>query len=94
MSSVKLKKAIQAHGEEVDSLTFREPNGEDITVCGYPFRLSEGQVYPEAGSVAKYIGRLAAIPPSSVKQLSAEDFNACMAVILGFFGEEEEPATK
>ncbi|WP_425404625.1 phage tail assembly protein [Hwanghaeella sp.] len=93
MTTVALKKAIQAHAEEVNSLTFREPNGEDIQACGYPFRLSEGQVYPEAGSISKYISRLAKIPHSSVKQLGAEDFNACMAVILGFFGEEEEPPT-
>lgn len=93
MTTVALKKAIQAHGEEVNSLTFREPSTEDIIACGYPFRLSDGQAYPEAGPIAKYIGRLAGIPPSSVRQLGPEDFQSCLTVIIGFFGEGEEPGT-
>ncbi|WP_188260871.1 phage tail assembly protein [Azospirillum tabaci] len=91
MSTVTLKKPIQAHGEEVRTLTFREPNCEDIMVCGYPLQMSgDGSFTPLAGVIVKYISRLAAVPPSSVKAMTAQDFNACMATIIPFFGDGDQ----
>jgi len=89
-NEVTLKRPIKAHGDEVKTLVFREPDGEDIIACGYPLLMSgdgQGTFTPLAGVVAKYIARLGNVPPSSVKSMSAPDFNACMMTILPFFGE-------
>ena len=89
MTKVVLRKPVQAHGETIDTLTFREPTGEDIIACGYPLQMGDGAATPIAGVIAKYIGRLGGIPASSVGRLSASDFQACMAAILPFFGDGE-----
>lgn len=89
-NEVALKRPIKAHGDEVTTLVFREPAGDDIIACGYPLQMSgdgQGTFTPLAGVIAKYIARLGNIPPSSVKSMSAPDFNACMMAILPFFGE-------
>jgi len=86
-NTVILKKPIMAHGDEVKTLTFREPNGEDIIACGYPLQMGTDTYIPIAGVIAKYIGRLSGIPASSVKALSAVDFNVCMGAILPFFAD-------
>ncbi|WP_207458656.1 phage tail assembly protein [Azospirillum sp. SYSU D00513] len=88
MTTVNLKKPIQAHGEQAKSLTFREPNGDDIMTCGYPLQMQgDGSYTPIAGTIGKYIARLAGIPASSVKTLGPADFNACMMAIIPFFGD-------
>ncbi len=93
-NTVTLKKPIQAHGEEVTKLTFREPTGDDIMACGYPLQMSgDGTFVPLAGAIGKYISRLGGIPASSVKALSAPDFQACMMTVIPFFTDGlEAPA--
>lgn len=88
--TITLKKPLRAHGKDVEEITLREPTGEDITVCGYPLIISEGAAQPVAGAISKYIARLGGLPPSSVKPMSADDYNACMGAILGFFGSSGE----
>lgn len=91
---VPLSEPIEAHGEELKSLTLRAPRGEDLIAAGYPFRLLKSgddadnddvaiEIVP--GAVAKLTARLANIPPSAVKRMSGVDFNACMETVLGFF---------
>ncbi len=87
MPEINLTQPIKAHGEEVARLDLREPTTEDIIACGYPLQIGNGIATPDAGAIARYIGRLANIPASSVKQLVPRDFNACMAAILPFFGD-------
>jgi hypothetical protein len=97
MTKVVLKRPIQAHGEEVKELTFREPMGADIIACGYPLLLGNDTVTPEAGAIAKYISRLADIPAGAVAKLSASDFNNCWQAIIPFFkdgGESPAPASE
>lgn len=89
---IKLRKPITAHGEEVQELKLREPTGEDIEKCGYPLAIGDGKAYPIAESVSKLIGRLAAVPPSSVKQLCVPDYQEAMGIVLGFFGNGETDA--
>ncbi|QCO04177.1 phage tail assembly protein [Azospirillum argentinense] len=93
-NTVTLKKPIQAHDDEVKTLTFREPNGDDIMTCGYPLQMSgDGSFTPLANVCGKYISRLGSIPASSVKTLSAPDFQACMMLIIPFFTDGlEAPA--
>lgn len=86
-NTVTLNKPIKAHGDEVTTLTFREPNGDDIMTCGFPLQMNgDGSFTPIAGVIGKYISRLAGIPASSVKALTAPDFQACMMTIIPFFG--------
>jgi hypothetical protein len=89
MTTITLRKPIQAHGEEVAELTLREPEAGDIIACGYPLQMSDGAATPLAGPIAKYIERLGGIPAGSVRKMSPADFNACMQVILGFFGDAD-----
>lgn len=91
---MKLTKSIKAHGEELTEITMRKPTGEEIMELGFPFSVADGDVTPKAKVVGRYIVKLAAIPLSSVGQISPEDFMSATAEVIGFFGasaEEETP---
>ena len=97
---IKLSKPIKAHGEDVHSLTLREPTTEDIIDIGLPTLIIVGDgetagVEIRQKVVAKYISTLAAIPMSSVRSLAPKDFSACTQEVMGFFGQgdEETPAS-
>jgi hypothetical protein len=84
---VKLSKAIQAHGAEVTEIELRPPVGKDIRESGFPYSMdAQESLHFDSKSVAKYIEKLAGIPPSSVDAMSPADFQACLGVIMGFFG--------
>jgi hypothetical protein len=74
---LKLVKPIIAHGDEVSELTFREPTAADIEACGSPiiFHLyaEEGQPKTriEHKNMFAMMSRLAGVPPSTIKQMSA-----------------------
>lgn len=91
--AIPLAKSIKAHGTDLDTLTLREPTTKDEIELGQPFLITLGDgtdgssgVRIQAAVVAKYIVRLAAIPMSSVEQLSRPDFSKAQAAVLGFFG--------
>jgi hypothetical protein len=90
MTTVKLNRPVAAHGDQIDALTFREPMGEDIEACGYPFTVggtTENPVIsPIAPVLSKYMVLLGGVPASTIKKLSAPDWNACATAVLGFFG--------
>lgn len=87
----KLRKPIQAHGEEIEQLDMREPTGADIRELGLPYRINpeDSTIIVDARVVAKYISSLGAIPSSSVDQLSGSDFSALSMAVVGFFGNAE-----
>lgn len=89
--TLQLAKPITAHGADVSALTLREPNAGDVMECGYPLGMEGELAIPQAGPIGRLIGRLAGIPPSSVKQLSMPDYNAAMGAVLGFFGASDGP---
>ena len=85
-----LTKPIQAHGEEVTVLRWREPTGGDIERAGNPISLEGfGQERPRLSfdekKMAAMISQLASIPPSSVKMLAARDWNAIAFKVFRFF---------
>lgn len=83
---VPLHRPIQAHGEEVRELALREPSGKDLRLCGMPYRVTQGEeVVIDSAVMARLIVSLAAIPMSSVDQLSAGDFQEVTGVVMGFF---------
>lgn len=74
------------HGEElIEVISLREPTAKEIKKIGFPFDFANKDVNAEA--VFKFIGELAALPPSVVDQLSAKDFMVCVGAVIGFFGD-------
>lgn len=82
-----LAKAIQAHGEQVEELTLREPTGEDIEACkGLPYYVGEGEaIMINSATAMKYVSRCADIPMSSVREIGPGDLNNLFWWITGFF---------
>jgi hypothetical protein len=91
---MKLTKPIQAHGQELESLTLREPTTEDAIDLGLPMLMvptAEGTgIEIRNKVVAAYIQRLGGIPPSSVRQLAMADFSILTNQVMSFFGQAEE----
>ncbi|MBR0677948.1 phage tail assembly protein [Roseomonas alkaliterrae] len=92
---IPLSTPIEAHGETLSEITLREPTGRDLRLCGLPYRIAmeTGEATIDAPAMAKMIAALAAIPPSAVDRLSAEDWQAAMGAVLGFFGKAEAAAS-
>ena len=84
-----LSKPIQAHGEEIKILKWREPTGGDIERAGNPVQLDFSGENPtmtfNERKMAAMISTLTAIPPSSVRQLTAKDWNAIAWRLFRFF---------
>lgn len=77
----KLTVPIKRGEDTIEVLELREPTAKDIKVLGFPIT---GEKRVDAAVVYDYIERLAAIPPSTVDQISASDFIGLMALVLGF----------
>ncbi|WP_417036100.1 phage tail assembly protein [Dakarella massiliensis] len=83
----KLTAPVKRGEDTIEVLELREPTAKDIKVLGFPIT---GEKRVDAAVVYDYIERLAAIPPSTVDQISASDFIGLMALVLGFFGGASE----
>lgn len=87
-AEVKLAKPVQAHGEPVDTLRFREPTGADIAKVGFPMSFgADGSATFDGPKMSAMMAALADVPPSTIKALSARDWVACAAVLGPFFGD-------
>lgn len=87
MSVVTLSHPLRVLKDDVAELTFREPTGADLVKCGYPMRFNgDGMTEVVTPAMSKMIAALAGIPPVSVERLSVPDWNACMTVVMDFFG--------
>ena len=80
-----LTEPIRVGGEEVEQLTLRKPtvdmlNGTSLKING------EGVMEINADTVMRVFARLANIPPSAVKQISADDYIRMVEVYTRFFG--------
>ena len=86
---VDLKKSVMANGEMVKQLTFREPTGNDMLQLGekWPINIDwqTGDVSPNPTVMGLVISTLGAVPPSTVKALTAKDFSTCAHRLMGFF---------
>ena len=96
---IELSTPITAHGEQIERLTLRKPQTADMIDLGHPQRpvVIAGQEMAfdvRMNVVASYIARLGAIPMSSVRALSMQDFGKATQVVLGFFGEEDAQTTE
>ena len=85
----KLSEPIRVGGEEVTELTLRKPTvdmlqGTKLAVTG------DGGLLVDADVVMKVFSKLADIPPSSVKQISGDDYMRMVEVYTRFFGKSLE----
>src|SRR5262245_22341144 len=75
---LKLRKSVQANGELVNELSFREPTVDDVMRCGDPARLDyfsgEPKIIYNDAAMAAMMSTLAAVPPSTIKNLSLKDW--------------------
>lgn len=83
MAEFKLSRPVQFGSDMLETLDVREPTAKDIKVLGFPLNADKKV---DTAIVYSYVSRLAAIPPSTVDQISATDFIGLMALIIGFFG--------
>jgi hypothetical protein len=86
---IALNKPVIANGEEVMELSFREPTGGDIAMCGNPvtvdFREDPPKINTDSKAMTAMLSQLAVVPPSTIKSLSAKDWEAAALVVTGFF---------
>lgn len=94
MTKLKLTKPIEAHGEMVEELEFKEPNAGDIAKCGIPMAIYTTPDDPDIEkmdikpmAILGYIVRLTGIPKSSAMTMCARDYVEAQMIIIGFFGE-------
>lgn len=96
---VTLSTPIQAHGEEVTELDLREPTAEDVIALGYPYLIiisgdddsQAMEIRPKI--IARYIAKLAGIPPSAINKVTPGDFSRLTGAVMGFFGVEAEASS-
>jgi Phage tail assembly chaperone proteins, E, or 41 or 14 len=86
---IDLTTPVQAHGETVKKLVFRRPTGGDIMQMGegYPIIIDwgTGRVTPHPKVMSDMMSVLASVPPSTIRQLDAEDWATCAYALMGFF---------
>ncbi|WP_256831726.1 phage tail assembly protein [Pseudomonas sp. Pse1] len=82
-----LSKPIQAHGEEVASITLRRPTVPECRAIGkLPYVIAKDEsVTIDLDVAAKYIVICGAIPAPSVNQLDLNDLNGLAWAVAGFF---------
>lgn len=82
--TLSLAAPIQAHGETLTELTLRKPTVKELRLCGQPYRIVGGGAQCDYDACAKLISAVAGIPPSSVDQLDAADFDEAALILVGF----------
>jgi Phage tail assembly chaperone proteins, E, or 41 or 14 len=87
---VPLSKEVNAHGEMIKELRFREPTGADIEAVGSPIRIdfygTEPKMRYETESMSAMMSRLATVPPSTIKMITARDWeSAALQLAHRFF---------
>ena len=85
---VKLQSAVQAHGDTIKELTFRRPTGGDLmTLSDWPIMIdyNTGRISPNPPLMGQMMSVLAGVPPSTIKQISAQDWSTCAHRLMGFF---------
>src|SRR6516165_10828861 len=86
---VTLSKSVVANGEEVMELSFREPTGGDIANVGNPvsvdFASDPPKINYDAKAMTQMLAVLATVPPSTIRQLTARDWETAALLITNFF---------
>jgi hypothetical protein len=73
-------------GQEVTSLTFREPRASEINRIGNPTRmLWDGEIIIEERKMTYIMGALCGILPPLLEQMDPRDWNSCAYRLRKFF---------
>lgn len=95
--TIKLSEPIEANGETLEEITFREPSAADIELCGNPVCLDWNNVtgptsnprpYFDTKAMSHMMSVLAAVPPSSIRKMKTRDWNTAAWGLAGFFMPE------
>lgn len=87
---VLLQKPVIANGDEVNKLTFREPTAGDIERCGNPVLIDmlssdTPKMSFDTKSMTAMMSVLAAVPPSTIRQMHTRDWNTVAWQLAPFF---------
>jgi hypothetical protein len=85
-----LRKPVIANGDEVTSLTFREPTAADIERVNNPVIIDmlsgdTPKLSFDAKAMSQMMSILAAVPPSTIKQMNTRDWNSAAWTLASFF---------
>lgn len=91
--TIKLRAPVEANGQTIDEITFREPTAADIELCGNPVCLDwsaagptmQPKPYFDAKIMTHMMSVLAAVPPSSIRKMKTKDWNTAAWSLAGFF---------
>ena len=80
------KPIVNADGELVNSLTFREPRAKEINQIGNPVRLLwDNEIIIEERKMTYIMGALSGILPPLLDQLDPRDWHSCALRLRKFF---------
>jgi Phage tail assembly chaperone proteins, E, or 41 or 14 len=88
---IKLRKSVIANGDEVMELSFREPTAIDIERAGgnpVIIDMMSGdtpKITFDAKAMTQMMGLLAAVPPSTIRQMNPRDWNTAAWQLAIFF---------
>lgn len=87
---VALRKPIIANGDEVNELKFREPTAADIERVGNPVNIDmlsgdTPKLTFDAKAMTAMMSVLAAVPPSTIRQMHPRDWNSAAWTLASFF---------
>ncbi len=86
---VKLRKSVIANGDDVMELSFREPTAADIERAGgNPVEIvegSQGRIVFNVSAMTQMMVLLAAVPPSTIRQMHPKDWQNIAWSLAHFF---------
>lgn len=82
---LRLRKPVDAHGEKVKYLTFKEPTGGDIERIGNPVSMAGGTLNFDAPIMTQMMSHLAQVPTSAIRGLHSNDWTNAAYAIWNFF---------
>lgn len=91
--NLELNKPIRVKNRDVHHLAIRDPVAKDFFDLGLPMviiSLGDSEVRGlefRMKVLALFIGRLAGIPPDSVKSMAMQDIGKCQSFILSFLDD-------
>src|SRR5262245_6960070 len=74
------------NGEELKQLSFREPTGRDINLCGNPCRINlDGDVIIDEKKMSLIMANLAGVLSPNLDRMDPRDWNSCAYRLRNFF---------
>lgn len=87
--TLELTRPVEAHGQQMTKLTFREPTGRDLLTIGNPVIFDPISTPPkiihDERRMNEMMSALAGVPPSSILALTPQDWITCAWGLTRFF---------